>query len=106
MVKVPIMISVDKEKMVEKSHEPLTTPEKMLATQQQASKEALVDSDSIPAEMVAAAEMQLAHFLSIKREVAHIMDQIMEKIESLKRVIHVNVWNEDHPAGVLTNKEE
>jgi hypothetical protein len=56
--------------------------------------------------MVAAAEMQLAHFLSIKREVTHIMDQIMEKIESLKRVIHVNIWNEDHPAGVLTNKEE
>jgi hypothetical protein len=29
-----LLISVNKEKMVEKSHESLTTPEKMLATQQ------------------------------------------------------------------------
>ena len=30
----------------------------------------------------------------------------MERLESLKRVIRVNVRNEDHPAGVLTNKED
>ena len=34
------------------------------------------------------------------------MDEIIEKIESIKRLIKVNVRNEDHPAGVLTNKEE
>ena len=68
----------------------------MLATQQQASKEALIDSDSLPAEMVAAAEMQLANFLTLKGEVAARMKQIMEHIESLETLIWVNVRDKDN----------
>jgi len=46
--------------------------------------------------MVAAAEMQLANFLTLKGEVAARMKQIMEHIESLETLIWVNVRDKDN----------
>jgi len=46
--------------------------------------------------MVAAAEMQLANFLTLKGEVAARMRQIMELVESLKTLIWVNVRDKDN----------